>query len=298
MGKFLLHTTALIALVAALAWYAAYQASGRADANYAKVSSSVQRNLILGTSKAAQGLNPYALKKYTNIEFYNFAFSVFASPYGPDYTNCILRKLDTTVTRQTFLLAIDPWSLTVQREVGKNPLKFRERNGFLTRGAQVTGTPNFSYLLHHYESKYYKLFFPDSLIRVHDNGWLQVNLDLSKEGIERRTSFTLDSYLKKAREQVISHTRLTGLIELVSTLKKYGKVYLIRLPVHPELYQLEDRLSPHFNSLVNPAVSLADGYLDFSGENHNYDYTDGVHLTFYENERIAEAIASMLNTIP
>ena len=68
--------------------------------------------------------------------------------------------------------------------------------------------------------------------------------------------------------------------------------------MHPELYQLEDRLSPHFNSLVNPAVSLADGYLDFSGENHNYDYTDGVHLTSYENERIAEAIASMLNTIP
>ncbi len=298
MQKFSLHTGILISLILAFAVYSYHQASGRADANYAKVSSPVQRNLILGNSKAAQGLNPSALKRHTGIEFYNFAFSVFASPYGPDYTDCILRKLDTTAKNQTFLLAIDPWSLAVKSNVGENPEAFRERNGFLTQGAQVTGTPNFGYLLHHYESKYYKLFFPDSLMRVHENGWLQVNLDLSEEGIERRTSFTLHSYQEKASEQVISRTRLNCLVELIATLKKYGKVYLIRLPVNPELYQIEEQLSPHFNSFVSAAVSLANGYLDFTGNNHNYTYTDGVHLTHFENEHLAKVISSTIKNTP
>ena len=58
MKKFSIHisTFLIILVISILAVF--YVADGYADSFYLKISSSKQKNLILGTSKAAQGVQP------------------------------------------------------------------------------------------------------------------------------------------------------------------------------------------------------------------------------------------------
>jgi hypothetical protein len=60
-------------------------ADGYSDSFYPKFTTPKQNNLILDTSKVAQGLNPYVINKILDIEMYNYSFSISSSPYGIKY---------------------------------------------------------------------------------------------------------------------------------------------------------------------------------------------------------------------
>lgn len=292
MKKFNLHFTILIVLIFLTIKVVLSLADGYSDPYYLRVSSPRQPNLILGTSKSAQGLQPKYFKNILNKNFYNYSFALSISPYGETYLNSIKNKLDTTQNNYICILTVDIWSIS---SITKNPndsLHFREIKSFLKDITNVTKSPNYKYLINYFDGKYYNILLKKSPSLLNKDGWLEVRLD--NENTERRTSFTLESYKKKAAQYKFSSLRLKYLLKTISFLKQYGKVYIVRLPVHSRLSIIENELQPDFNSLIKPAIEESNGYLDMMPYNGNYSYTDGVHLNKKSGKDVTNIISNWI----
>ena len=295
MKKFLGHIAILGLALAISIGFVFSKADGYSDAFYLKFTSSKQSNLILGNSKAAQGLQPNILKQnFQKKEFYNYAFAMYSSPYGKAYYESIQKKLNTDNTDQTFILTIDPWSLCSTTKDPNDSLNFRDNNSYLAAISNPNQKINYQYLFKYFDESYYKMLTKNPTAFLHDNGWLEVTLPIDQQSMERRTGFTLNSYKDKMENYNFSSLRYTYLLKTIEYLKKYGQVYLVRLPVHQELMEIENQLMPNFDQDIQLAIDLSGGYLDMSSNNGIYEYTDGVHLTKESGRLVSEKIGEWM----
>ncbi len=294
MKNFILHSALLLGLVVVSIMVVLSFSDGYSDPYYLKISSPKQSNLILGISKSAQGLQPKQFDAILNRHFYNYSFAISISPYGETYLNSIKNKLDTSRTNGVFILAIDIWSICSHTEFPNDSLHFRETNSFLKDIPNVTNNPNYKYLIKYFESKYYRILLKKSPFLLHEDGWLEVLLNEEKTSRDRRTSFTLDSYTKKLTQYRLSSLRLEYLSKTIRFLKKYGEVYLVRLPVHPQMFEIENTLYSDFNLLMKPAIAVSNGYLDMTPHNENYIFTDGVHLNRKSGKNVSMIISNWI----
>lgn len=297
MRKFILHITIFIIAVISTILITFSSAGGNSDPYYLKLSSPKKSNLILGTSKAAQGIQPESLKKILNKEFYNYSFAVFASPYGEVYLKSIKNKLDTVSLDNSFILSIDAWSITSNTADPNDSLNFREKSSFLHGITNVNRNPNYKYLFNYFESSYYTLAVNTSPAILHDDGWLEVSLSNDSISVQNRTAFTIKDYIESIQDYNFSSVRLKSLIETIDYLKKFGSVYLVRLPVHPRLSEIESELLPGFDSIIQPAIEKSDGYLDLMIYNQSFNYTDGVHLDKTGGTQVSNIIAKWIKNI-
>lgn len=290
MKKFVLHTSLFILCVAASIRIIFSFADGSSDEFYLKLTTPKQGNLILGTSKAAQDLQPKVLENVLDKKFYNYSFSLLASPYGKTYLTSIKNKLDRSTKNNIFILTIDPWSICSLTQNPNDSSYFRENESFLYSVKNVNTSPNFNYLIHHFQGSYYKLLFNNSPAFLHNDGWLEVKLNADNKEVERRTEFTVENYREKLASYKYSDVRFEYFIKTINYLSTYGKVYLVRLPVHPELMKIENSLMPNFDAVIHKAIEVSDGYIDFSASNSEYKYTDGVHLNKESGEKLSAAL--------
>ncbi len=270
------------------------KADGHADAFYLKFTGSKKSNLILGTSKAAQGLQPAIFKKILEKYFYNYAFAMYASPYGKAYLQSIEQKLNKLDTNQVFVLSVDPWSLSATTKNPDDGLNFRENKSFIAAINNPNQKVNYAYLLNYFDESYYKILTKNTTAILRDDGWLEVTLPNDLPSRKRRTSFTISGYQDKVDSYHFSALRYQYLMKTITILKNYGTVYLVRLPVHPTLMAIENQLMPNFNTGIQTATDLSDGYLDLSPDNAAFQYTDGVHLTKASGKTVSEKIGSWI----
>jgi len=294
MKRFIIHTALFCTVLLGTFAYILSRADGYSGAFYMKISSPKKTNLILGTSKAAQGIQPQILKEILHKNFYNYAFAIFASPYGETYLKSIESKLDTQKKDNIFILTVDPWSISSVTKSPNDSLNFREKESFLNEIKNVTQYPNFKYLIKFYDEKYYNILSKNSSAFLHNNGWLEVYLDEDKNSINRRTEFTLNDYKNKVEKYHFSEKRLSYLINTINYLNAYGVVYLVRLPVHPDLMEIEESVINDFNKVISPAISKSEMYIDLTKYNSELQYTDGVHLNKKSGEKITKLIAEKL----
>lgn len=296
MRRFIIHITIFSVVLLGTIGYIFSLANGYSDSFYLKVSCPKKTNLILGTSKAAQGIQPQILNKSLSKKFFNYAFALYASPYGETYLNSIKNKLDTTSRHNLFILTVDVWSISSTSEDPNDSENFREKESFLGKGLNVNASPNFKYLLNYFDNKYFYILQKDTTAFVHDDGWLEVSLNDDEAGVQRRTNFTLNSYRDKIEKYNYSDIRYLYLLKAIDFLNKYGEVYLVRLPVHPDLMTIENEVIPDFNNVLQTAIKKADGYFDLTPLNQDFEYTDGVHLNKACGEIVSSIIASKINT--
>ena len=270
---------------------------GHSDPYYLKISSPRQSNLILGISKSAQGLQPKQFDSILNKKFYNYSFAISLSPYGETYLNSIKNKLDTTQNNSIFILTVDVWSISSITENPNDYLHFREIKSFLKNISSVTKSPNYKYLINYFDGKYYNILLRKNPFLLHNDGWLEIFLNEEKTNIEIRTSFTLENYKKKVAKYELSTLRLKYLSKTINFLKKHGEVYIVRLPVHPQLLEIENKLHSDFNLLIEPAIELSNGYLDMTPYNKDYLYTDGVHLNKESGKKVSNVISNWIKKI-
>lgn len=293
MKNFILNVSILIVIVLITIAFILHLADGRSDPYYLKISSPKQSNLILGISKSAQGLQPKYFEDVLNKKFYNYSFTIGTSPYGETYLSSIKNKIDTTHKNTINIIAVDIWSISSKTKNPNDSLHYRETTSFLKTVTNVTNNPNYKYLINYFEGKYYNILINKSPFLLHNDGWLEVFIS-NNTNIERRTSFTLESYKKKVTQYQFSSFRLEYLLKTINTLKKNGKVFIVRLPVHPELSSIENELEPNFNSLINPVIEASNGYLDMSSYNEKFSYTDGVHLNKESGEVVSNIISNWI----
>ena len=97
--------------------------------------------------------------------------------------------------------------------------------------------------------------------------------------VQKRTTKRLTAYEDDVLPtHKFSTFRLAYLNKTIQYLKKFGKVYLVRLPVSTKMFNLETFYMNDFDSRIAKAINTSDGYLDMTPLNANYTFTDGNHL--------------------
>jgi len=277
-----------------------YLADGCTDPFYLRFTTPRQPNLILGTSRSAQGLQPTVFQDVLGKGIYNYSFTLSQSPYGAVYFNSIKKKLlegDDGV----FIVAVDPWSLSIfgKEKADLNSSHLRESNLCLATTNNVSAKPNFEYLFENLKGRFTDIIFPrNNNVCLHDDGWLEVTgIPMDSVSVRRRTMDKIKTYRDKTLPVAyFSEFRLTYLTKIIQYLSNNGRVYLVRLPVSPEMMRLENKLAADFTAKIQPAISIADGYLDMTPDNERFQYTDGNHLYKKSGELVSREIANWIKS--
>ncbi|MEM7187612.1 MAG: hypothetical protein AAF466_13235 [Bacteroidota bacterium] len=300
MKRFLIHSVIFLSLVMGSMVFVLFQADGYTDPFYVRFTTPKQHSLIIGTSKAAQGIRPSILEEVLpDHQVFNFAFTVAHSPFGPSYLNGIQRKVAEEANGGVFIITVDAWSIADGNEDPNDPEQFDENYSFLNNLKTVDAHPNIPYLLRYYQNYYAKIFDRDTVAFLHDDGWLEINTRMGEEVVQTRIKNKMSSLEKKTEINQLSETRLDYLYHTIELLQQRGSVYLVRMPVHPELAEVDTSVIPHFEGIVNMVSHQTQTpYLDLYPENGRYQYTDGVHLTRESAEAVSRRIGLWIKTNP
>lgn len=267
--------------------------------DYNKCVGPAQKNLIIGTSRASQAIQPKVLKEEMNMSFFNFAFNGSLSKYGDVYTQAILKKLDAESKDGIFIVTVDPWSVsTKQGEETQFPLAHDQQN-YLNQLSSFTGEVNLPFLYHNYNYgcmhliwDYYK---KGSLSITHEDGWLEIIRDTAQSRIDERKARKLAAKQSEIEQYEFSEYRWSCLRSLIMELRKKGKVYLVRLPISKEFYQLEQN---HFDKFDKGIKSLTAEmnvpYWDMINLQDSVKYNDGHHINRYFAPYISRHISDWI----
>lgn len=297
MKKFLFITCGFIFALFVFFYIVFSQANGYTDAYYLRLATPKQSSLIIGTSRAAQGIKPTVINQVLNRnDLFNYAFTLGHSPYGPTYLNSIKNKLLPATKDGVFILAVDPWSISNANDDPNDPTQFREADLLLGTTFSVTSRPNIDYLIENYDEPYYKLLYnTDKTKLLHEDGWLEINVPIDEGIMNQRIQTKIKEYQDHAVNFKKSDTRLQYLNETIGFLKQHGEVYLVRLPVSPGLMEIEDQFMPEFNSLIEKlAAKNNSSYYNMSPLNADFIYTDGNHLYKDSSDGVSELIAKWI----
>lgn len=304
MLKFLIKIGVFAVIISLVLYSLCTLADGYTDPFYKRFTTPKQHSLILGTSKAAQAIQPQVFDSILDVEISNYSFTVLHSPFGETYYKSIRKKLDTTKKRGLFIITVDPWSISSFTEKANDSTSFRELNTFMTNTTLVDIDPNPIYLIRNLEEKYKKLFFnTNTWMFLHNDGWLELDKKIDTVVINKRIIAKDSTYRKDILPKAkFSENRFRYLIKTVNLLQNYGEVYLVRLPVHPTIMKIENEFMPFFDATIDKAIKASDHYLNLTEQNNNYIYNDGNHLHKTSGKKVSEIIANWvkdnMKTVP
>lgn len=252
---------------------------------YPRITSPQTSSLVLGTSRAAQGINPDIIngslaKYYHNQDLYNFAFHIDESTYNNIYTTAILKKLRPDSHNGLFILAVDPWSFKAEKQIiGELDLH------------SVSSSPNIEFL-----------------VRFFDRTWISpvpTNYYINDAG---RTVVTYDRFFPDAAQNMMKTYKEMAasysygmdceeeFIRLVRLLQPRGDVCAVRMPVSEEMAQLEDDVLPDFSyKMKEIAQRLQIPFFDFM--HTPFKTNDGTHLSQAEGDRFSTMLADSIRSV-
>jgi len=267
---------------------AAFVYNGFTDNYYKRFSSEKQNSLIVGSSRAAQGINPAYFNDHLNRfegPLYNYAFTMSNSKYGNVYNQSIKRKLNSNVSNGIYILEVSPWSLAYDTELNPkdDTTKYPEINNFLGKVNNTSSNPNIEYMMSETGIGYKaliafgrKFLFKEST-KLNDNGWLELQVgDLTEKTRKAKTEQKLKAYTKSSKTHKISSNRLNSLQNLASYLSGKGNVYLVRMPLDRSILNMENRAFNNFESFMKGLPNVQ--YIDLNKSNSKYTFTDGNHV--------------------
>ena len=305
MKRFLLHISLFLLLLLSGFLFVFSMADGTTDAFYKKLSSPTQASFIVGSSRAAQGIQPHIIDSvYGSNKIYNYAFTIAQTPFGEPYYNSISRKLDRNATKSVFIIDVNPWTLS-ELKTSNITDGYREDNTFIANTHFVNLNPNIEYLLESFNEKneailrnknrkgLYQTFY------VHDDGWLEVTIESDMISEELRTKNKISNYSKRLPNyKGFSQYRADYLIKTIDLLKQHGDVYLVRIPVIDEMLDVENELVSDFDSRMNALASDHQiPYINMMPYNKAYNYTDGQHLTVISGKQFSLDLALQMNKL-
>ncbi|HEX8278894.1 MAG TPA: hypothetical protein VF540_09375, partial [Segetibacter sp.] len=168
-----------------------FLADGTIDTFYLRFTTPSQNSFILGTSRAAQGLQPDIIDSFLNqngfaSKLFNYSFTVAHSPYGPVYYEAIRKKLDKNTQNGIFIIAVDPWSISSGTKDPNDSTAFEENKLCLATTKAINSVrPNIDYLINSYAEPIFSIYIKriKNLLRepplvLHKNGWLEVKVNM------------------------------------------------------------------------------------------------------------------------
>jgi hypothetical protein len=298
--RFFLLRLAGFATVSACVWAActAVLFNGHTDDHYERISSPRQAALILGTSRAAQGLVPEEIDARSlgsAARLYNFAFTSATSPYGRTYYEAIERKLVRLPLGQPglFLLEVSPLAISIGK--GK-AATFREDEGFLAKLHSVSLAPNVEYPFYVADRGYDII---DRTVRrwrgrtrlfLHADGWLEVT-PVEAGRVEDNIRTKLEDYGATFEANEYSPERAAYLERTLALLTPLGRTALVLVPIDPRLRALERGYMPDFDARMRAlAERWQVTYADLSDLDAEVATNDGNHLRRDSARRVSREL--------
>ena len=300
MKTFIIQISVFLALIFLMAIGILSLADGNSDGHYAKFTSPRQSSLIIGTSKAAMGLQPKIMNNVLERkDIYNYSFTVGHSPYGPAYLESIKKKINPETQNGIFIVTVDPYSLSSRLKNPDDLVKFRENGRFVDDIKYVNNNPNFEYLIWHYPEQYIYLitsklnYVNDDFL--HDDGWEEINISMKEEILKERVSEKLKQYKKNLLRYNFSQLRASYLEKTIQFLQQHGKVYLVRLPVSKPLLEMENAVTPNFDLMMKKISKTHKvPFFNLTTQSKVYQYIDGNHLYKTSGALVSKKIAEWI----
>jgi hypothetical protein len=247
-------------------------------------------SLILGSSRAHQGLKPQVFAT-SGLSFdrpiENFAFNADDSPYGAPYLRAIKQKLDEGGTHGLFILDVNFMGLA------ENNL---DAGGIIGRMHFFTLKPNYEYLLRFYTAPYYTVILRavrPGHARLHPDGWMEVD-DLADQQV---VAFLLAKYKEQMRAVKLSPERVESLEQTILYLRAHGRVVLVRMPAGSLRRAMEDVQAPDLSNLLQGVARRTHcSYFDFWDALSEYHTRDESHLTKESAEKFSRALLARIQS--
>jgi hypothetical protein len=286
--------------------FAIFFAGGKTDAFYLRFTANKESSLILGSSRAAQGIIPSIINNKLKINgiqknLYNFSFTVSHSPFGPVYYNAIKKKLNHQNKNAVFIIEVNPWSISKEKTNNNDDCSlFREQDLCLANTTSFNITPNLEYLVKNYGRGWGNLLiskYSDSYFILNSDGWLEVTIDLDVNNLDEKIKEKTKEYIEKAKAYNLSLKRIQYLIKTIEMLESHGDILLVRLPVSNQIYDVEKEYFLKFDILIsNIAQKYNIQYLTLQEHENKIITTDGNHLYKESGRFISEKIADFILT--
>jgi hypothetical protein len=272
-------------------------ANGSSDMFYLRFTTPRFCSLVLGSSKAAQGIKPSVFND-SQMSFdrtiYNFSFTIGDSLWGSVYLEAIKKKLNPKTKHGLFILEVNPVTLSINKHKEDWPEKKNCVNNYF-----VTLNPNLEYMIKYYQDPLYKL----ALFRrsqnhefLKEDGWAQLNVPMDQTSVGKRKKRKFKEYSQKFTEIEFSRTRFEYLKKTIAYLKSHGRVVLVRLPSSKEMRDLEFAYMPNFDSEMESLVNeFHQTYINMIEDYANYQTTDGNHLYKDSAERASREILGQIS---
>ncbi|HIK67165.1 MAG TPA: hypothetical protein EYF95_04290 [Flavobacteriales bacterium] len=316
MKLFIKHIILFLSIVSLLHIGLALLADGTTDDYYLKFSSPKQSSLILGTSRAKQGIIPSVLSssiENSSFSFFNFSFTLKSSPFGVVYYNAIKQKIDLESEYGCFIVTVDPWSIS-KKISDEN--RTTDSLSVLFGISDFTSKPNFKYLFKQFPHGWGRILLnriekpilksysgqlnssmTGSFSVLDNDGWLDVYTSLDSGFVKRKEAEMFETYRNKSIYRTGSESRIEYLDTIIEFLSNHGDVYVVRLPVHKKMLSIEQQYMPDFNEKISTAILKSKGYLDFSTLDNKYSYTDGNHLTKTSAKKVTQNIGEWISDL-
>lgn len=307
MKRFLVHTCLFLFVVLTTFFIVFSMADGSTDVFYNKFSSPKQGSLIVGGSRALQGIQPNVIDSvYGSKDIYNYGFTISGTPFGKVYYSSISRKLDRKSKNGVFIIDVSPWVLTEYKFDGKNKnIKYPEDDNFIAKTHFVNLKPNVEYLIESFDDR------NEAIIRnkiqkdqsrrlyLHENGWLEVTIEFDSISNSRRTKAKIERYWKYLPKYTgFSEYRLEYLNKTINLFKEHGEVYLVRIPAIKAMLEIENELVPDFDKRMEKvAKDHQVAYINLMPFNEDYNYTDGNHLTVSSGKQFSIDLAVKMDSL-
>jgi hypothetical protein len=236
-------------------------------------------SMITGSSRALLSMSPDEIDPtgFFQKPFLNFAFTQRTSPYGEVYYHAISHKLFSGTKNGIFLLEVNPLAIYTASD------SFAESGLILGRMHFFNLNPNPEYVLLNSEHALYQLYLKppaaNNNVVYHSSGWNENTIDADTSLRSKKIAEQYTAHEKLFKEWENPAYRLHWLERTIQLMKAQGNVILVRVPVRPEMRELERKYYPGFDELMD---SIAErnkakywNYLDDEG----YDFYDIHHMT-------------------
>ncbi len=313
MKRFLINIAIVLTGIIGVHLGLAHFANGYSDGFYQRLSTPQQSSLIIGTSRAAQGIMPSVLNESLALKppIFNFSFSLDNSPYGEVYLKAIESKLQSSTENSLYILAVDPWSISMADEDKIDT----DQNSLLYGLKSTSANPNYKYLIKNYKKGWGKIVLKPieakilesiqnrnkdlkgSRTYLHEDGWLEVFTSIDPKYVEKNIKKKSKIYVEALNTHKFSEYRYSYLQKTIELLQAKGTVYLVRLPVHQSLIELEDQLMSDFDQKMKIlADKFSLEYLNLISSSDKYTYTDGNHLYKNSAKIVTQEIADIIES--
>lgn len=249
-------------------------------------------SLILGLSRADQGIVPQVLKEELdslefNMPIINFAINLDHSAYGELYLQGVKRKLNPNIKNGLFILSISPGTFTAPIKMNDQDIFEMDKKGIIGKTSNLKHKPNYDYIINNYAHPLYNSFINFTSWShhfAHKDGWNEIVLandfdTLKKEDIQLWKNQTIRYYNEKKKYQHISEYRIKSFIKIVEYLKTKGKVFWVRIPADSDMIDFENlywaKFDKQFDSLSKKHKVP---YLNYTLLKNNYKTYDGSHM--------------------